>query len=140
MTKYQGLRKHLFIFGIAVKTLIEQGTVVAAGSDWPVTTNNPIEGIEIALTRQQLGDKDGLILNAKEKISLDEVITAYTIAGAYSNFTEEYSGSIEVGKLADFIVLDKNLFEIQPHEIHTAKVLWTVLEGKEVYRDEDWKY
>ena len=117
------------------KSLIDCGTVVAAGSGWPVISNNALEGIEIPVTRLKLGVIDWSVLNGKERISLEKVIEAYTISGAYANFAYEFCGSIEVGKLADFVVLDKNLFEIPPHEIQTSKVLWTVLEGKEVFRD-----
>jgi predicted amidohydrolase YtcJ len=63
------------------------------------------------------------------------MLAGYTINGAYVNFEESETGSIEVGKAADLIVLDRNLFEIPLHEIRQAKVLLTLLEGKEVYRD-----
>jgi predicted amidohydrolase YtcJ len=62
----------------------------------------------------------------------------YTIRGAYLNYEEEYSGSIEVGKWADFVVLDRGLFKIPPHKIYKTKVLCTFLEGKEIYRASDW--
>ena len=66
------------------------------------------------------------------------MIAAYTIAGAYLSFEEASRGSLEPGKWADLIVLDKDLFELPPHEIHTAKVLWTLLEGETVWRDPEW--
>jgi len=62
------------------------------------------------------------------------MIASYTINGAYVNFEETETGSIEVGKAADLIVLDRNLFEIPAHEIHLTKVLLTLLDGQEVYR------
>ena len=61
------------------------------------------------------------------------MIAGYTINGAYVNFQEHETGSIEVGKSADLVVLDRNLFEIPRHEIHNVKVLLTMLEGREVY-------
>jgi predicted amidohydrolase YtcJ len=63
------------------------------------------------------------------------MLAGYTINDAYVNFEESETGSIEVGKAADLIVLDRNLFEIPLHEIRQAKELLTLLEGKEVYRD-----
>jgi len=69
----------------------------------------------------------------EERISLPDAIAGYTIRGAYLDFTEKETGSIEVGKAADLIVLDRNLFEISPTQIHEAKVLATYLEGREVY-------
>ena len=72
-------------------------------------------------------------------MDLPRIIAAYTIAGAYVSFEEQDSGSLEAGKLADFVMLDHNLFEVAPNQIHAAKVLWTVFEGKEVYRSGEWK-
>ena len=74
----------------------------------------------------------------EELVDLETAIAAYTIDVAYLNFQEEQLGSIEVGKLADLIVLDRNLFEIPRHEIHEAKVLLTLLEGDQVYHDASW--
>jgi predicted amidohydrolase YtcJ len=62
------------------------------------------------------------------------MLAAYTIAGAYAAFQERETGSIEVGKAADLIVLDHNLFEVPPEKIHETKVVLTLLEGREVYR------
>jgi predicted amidohydrolase YtcJ len=72
-------------------------------------------------------------LAAQERIALPDAIAGYTIRGAYLDFTEKETGSIEVGKAADLIVLDRNLFEIPASKIHEAKVLMTFLEGREVY-------
>jgi predicted amidohydrolase YtcJ len=68
-------------------------------------------------------------------MSLDEMITSFTINGAYANFLEQDTGSLEVGKAADLVVLDRNLFEIPASEISSVKILLTLFEGKEVYRD-----
>ena len=70
-----------------------------------------------------------------ERIGLADAIEAYTINSAYVNFIDDETGSIEMGKLADLIVLDKNLFEISPDEISEAQVLLTLLEGNLVYGD-----
>ena len=62
------------------------------------------------------------------------ILAAYTNGGAFVSFEDKDSGSLEIGKLADLIVLDRNLLEIPVEEIHKARVLWTLLEGREVYR------
>jgi hypothetical protein len=64
------------------------------------------------------------------------MITSFTINGAYAAFMENQIGSLEVGKKADFIVIDQNILQIDPSQIHTTSVLLTVFEGNEVYRSE----
>ena len=129
-----------FRYLFSIRSILDNGAIVAAGSDWPVTTLNPIEAIEVAVTRGLKGTKNGPFENPQQRINLENIIAAYTINGAYVNYEEQNSGSIEEGKWADFIVLDKNLFEIPAYKIHKTKVLWTVMEGQEVYRAEDWNY
>jgi predicted amidohydrolase YtcJ len=118
-----------------IHSLAAAGAVIACGSDWPVTSMNPLDAIQVAITRRGLDKGPGEAWIAEEKVDLATMLAGYTINGAYVNFEEAETGSIEVGKAADLIVLDRNLFEIVPHEIHNAKVLLTLLEGKEVYRD-----
>lgn len=118
-----------------IRSLASTGAVVACGSDWTVTSMNPLDAIQVAITRRGLDEGPGSPWIAEEKADLAEMLAGYTINGAYVNFEEKQTGSIEVGKAADLIVLDRNLFEIAPHEIHRAKVLLTLLEGREVYRD-----
>ena len=110
------------------------GGVTAFGSDWSVSSMNPLDGIEVAVTHREPPKGPGPAWLPKEQITLPDAIAGYTIRGAYLDFTEKETGSIEVGKAADLIVVDRNLFEIPPSQIHDAKVLWTLLEGKEVYR------
>jgi predicted amidohydrolase YtcJ len=95
---------------------------------------NPLDGIEVAVTHREPSKGPGPAWLPEERIDLPDAIAGYTIRGAYLDFTEKETGSIEVGKAADLIVLDRNLFEIPPSQIHEAKVLWTLLEGKEVFR------
>lgn len=118
-----------------IRSLANTGAVIACGSDWSVTSMNPLDAIQVAITRRGLDKGPGEAWIAEEKIDLSTMLAGYTINGAYVNFEEAETGSIEVGKAADMIVLDRNLFEIAPHEIHNAKVLLTLLEGKEIYRD-----
>jgi len=119
-----------------IASVIGAGGVTAFGSDWSVSSMNPLDGIEVAVTHREPSKGPGPAWLPEERISLPEAIAGYTIRGAYLDFTEKETGSIEVGKAADLVVLDKNLFEIPPSEIHRAKVLWTLLEGNEVYRAE----
>jgi hypothetical protein len=127
-----GPERSRWIYPIA--SVIAAGGITAFGSDWSVSSMNPLEGIEVAVTHREPSKGPGPAWLPQEQIALPEAIAGYTISGAYLDFTERETGSIEVGKAADLIVLDKNLFEIPASQIHEAKVLWTLLEGKEVYR------
>ncbi|MCS5595591.1 MAG: amidohydrolase family protein [Porticoccaceae bacterium] len=118
-----------------MKSLLDSGAVVAFGSDWFVTSGNPLLGIETATTR-----KDPLTNNSDsfldvERIDLADAIEAYTANSAFVNFMEKETESSEVGKLADLIVLDKNLFHLEPQEISEAEVLLTLLGGEPVFGD-----
>ena len=98
---------------------------------------NPLEAMQIAVTRRGLTDEPGPAWIPEETVDLATMIAGYTINGAYVNFQEHQTGSIEIGKLADLVVLDRNLFEITPQEIHRARVVLTVLEDRVVYHAAD---
>ncbi len=117
-----------------IASVLAAGGVTAFGSDWSVSSMNPLDGIEVAVTHREPPKGPGPAWLPQEQIALPEAIAGYTIGGAYLDFREKETGSIEVGKAADLIVLDRNLFEIPPSQIHDVKVLSTLLEGKEVYR------
>ena len=117
-----------------IASVFASGAAVAFGSDWSVSSMNPLDGIEVAVTRRQPSEGPGPAWLPEERVALPDAIAAYTIRGAYLAFSEKETGSIETGKSADLIVLDRNLFEIPPSRIHETKVLWTLLEGKEVWR------
>ncbi|HWZ85239.1 MAG TPA: amidohydrolase [Thermoanaerobaculia bacterium] len=119
-----------------IASLVAAGAVTAFGSDWSVSSMNPLDGIEVAVTHREPPKGPGPAWLPEERIGLADAIAGYTIRGAYLDFTEKETGSIEAGKAADLIVLDRNLFEIPPSQIHETRVLWTLLEGKEVYRAE----
>ena len=87
------------------------------------------------MTRRGLADGPGAAWIPEEVVDLPTILAAYTINGAYANFQEAEAGSLEPGKAADLVVLDRNLFEVPRHEIHRVKVLLTLAAGKEVYRD-----
>ncbi len=119
-----------------MRSVANTGAVLAGGSDWPVSSMNPLEAIQTAVTRRGVTEGPGRAWIPEETIDLPVILAAYTINGAYVNFEETETGSIEVGKAADLVVLDRNLFDVLPHEIHRGKVLLTLVEGMEVYRDE----
>lgn len=118
-----------------IRSVAQTGAVIACGSDWSVSSMNPLDAIQVAVTRRGPKEPPGPAWLPEEVVDLPLMLAGYTINGAYVNFEEAETGSIEVGKAADLIVLDRNLFEIPAHEIHLAKVQLTLLEGQEVYRD-----
>ncbi|MEW6129066.1 MAG: amidohydrolase [Acidobacteriota bacterium] len=119
-----------------IGSAMRSGAVVAMGSDWSVTSMNPLDAMQVAVTRRGLTAGEGDAWHAEELIDLPATLAGYTINGAYVNFEEKETGSIAVGKNADLIVLDKNLFAIPKTEIHQVKVIRTFLGGKEIYRQE----
>lgn len=124
-----------------MRSVLVTGATTAMGSDWSVSSVNPLDGIEVAVTRQSpegptASDKPFI---PQERIELKDALAAYTIGSAYVTFRDRETGSIEPGKLADIIVLDQDLFTIPPTQISEVKVLLTLLGGKEVYRDPLWR-
>ncbi len=112
----------------------EGGGRINGASDWWVTDINPMLAIETAITRQDPWTNKGEDLDAaRQSLDLATMIEAYTINGAYTMSLEDEQGSIEVGKRADLVVLDRNLFEIPAHEISEANVTMTVFDGRTVY-------
>lgn len=116
------------------KSLKEQGVHISVGSDWPVSASpNPFYELETMTTRRAPGGNSKSLPDKNERISLDDAIEVFTLGGAYAQNREHLVGSIEAGKLADFIVLDQNLFEISPEKIHKTQVLKTVVGGKTIF-------
>lgn len=116
------------------KSFLEAGVKLCFGTDWYVAPLNPILGLYAAVTRRTLDDKnpDGWI--PEQKISIEDAIKCYTINSAYAAFEENIKGSIEVGKLADMIVLSDDLLSIDPVKIKDVQVLMTIFDGKIIYR------
>jgi predicted amidohydrolase YtcJ len=112
-----------------MKSLVDSGITIAAGSDCPVEDPSPILGLHALVTR------NGFV--PEECISMEEALKAYTINGAYAAFEEKVKGSIEVGKLADFVILDKNPLDVNNDEIKQIHVLETLIRGKTVYKKGD---
>jgi predicted amidohydrolase YtcJ len=109
------------------------GGRLVAGSDWNVSSANPLAAIEVAMRRQSPLTETGPVLNESERVSLPTMIDAYTINAAWLMHHEDKTGSIEVGKQADLVVLDRQLFEISATEISDTRVLLTLLDGEAVY-------
>lgn len=106
---------------IPIKSLSNAGARITLSSDWDVSTLNPFVGLQNAVTR------------TPQEISLEEAIKAYTINAAYVMRQEDKVGSLEVGKEADFIVLDQNIFDINPSQINKTQVLKTYLRGELIH-------
>lgn len=115
------------------ESLRRAGAVLAFGSDWTVAPLNPVLGIYAAVTRRTLDGKNPGGWVPAEKVSVEEAVRAYTVNGAWAEFAEAAKGSIEAGKLADLVVLDRDIFTVPPEEIGRAKVRMTVLDGRIIY-------
>ena len=122
-----------------VHSLEDIGVRLAYGSDFPATGlgiegMRPLLNMEIGHTRQMPGEPDAPVQPlASERLSLESLIRGYTINGAYMLHMEDEIGSIEVGKKADLVVLDRNIFEVDPYTIHETKVLMTLMNGNVVF-------
>ncbi|MFQ6006626.1 MAG: amidohydrolase [Woeseia sp.] len=116
-----------------IRSVQNAGGMIAFGSDWAVSTANPFPQIETAVTRLGAFGETDQPFYPEERIDLPSAIAAFTINAAYVNNIDDVTGSVEVGKLADLIVLDQNLFEVEQADISDTRVLLTLMEGKPVY-------
>ena len=117
----------------AFRSLLDAGTTLAFGSDWFVAPIDPMAGIYAATTRRTLGGKhpDGWI--PEQKINVQQAVHAYTVGSAYAESQEKEKGSLEAGKLGDFVVLSDDIFHLDPVKIEDVKVEMTVSGGEIVY-------
>jgi len=115
------------------ESLRRTGAVLVFGSDWTVAPLSPILGIYAAVTRRTLDGKNPGGWVPDEKVSVEEAIRAYTVNGAWAEFAEGTKGTIEAGKLADLIVLDRDILAVPPEEIVRARVRMTVFAGRIIY-------
>ncbi|MDQ2843710.1 MAG: amidohydrolase [Acidobacteriota bacterium] len=113
----------------AFRSLLDSGATLAFGSDWDVAPMSPIMGIYAAVTRRTLDGKHPYGWVPEQKITVAEAVHAYTMGSAYASFDEKIKGSIEPGKLADFVVLSDDIFAIDPAKIIDTKVYMTVFDG-----------
>jgi predicted amidohydrolase YtcJ len=117
----------------AFRSLLDSGARLSFGSDWFVAPPTPLEGIYAAVTRRTLDDANPNGWVPEQKITVEEAVRAYTQAAAYASFDESLKGSLAAGKLADFVVLDRNIFEIPPEEIRNVRVKMTFVGGRSVF-------
>lgn len=129
-----------------MRSLLDAGVTLAYSSDYPASPYpNPFHAIETSVTRNMPAgwlielpdikdmDDPAYLLNADERVSVADAIRGFTASAAYSTHTDDITGSLEVGKSADMIVIDQNLLEIHPLDISETTVLATYLEGRQVY-------
>lgn len=117
----------------AFKSLLDKQAVLAFGSDWFVAPPNPLEGIYAAVTRRTLDDKNPEGWVPEQKITVEQALKAYTYLSAYASFDDDQKGILKKGYLADFVILDQDLFTIKPENIRNVKVWKTFIGGKAVF-------
>lgn len=108
----------------ALRSILKEGINVIGGSDSPIEPVSPLSGIFAAVTQDEF---------PQERLTVYQALRLYTLAGAYASFEEDVKGSIEIGKMADLVVLSENPLEVSPNQIENIKTLMTVVDGKIVY-------
>ncbi len=117
----------------AWRAFLDQGTVIAGGSDFPVESDNPFFGLHAAVTRTDHAGQPAGGWHPEQAMTLLEAFRAFTLSAAYAEHQEQSLGSLEPGKWADFIVIDRDLFKIPPADIWKIRVEQTWLAGERVY-------
>lgn len=117
----------------AFRSLRDAGARLAFGSDWFVAPPTPLEGIYAAVTRRTLDDKHPEGWVPEQKITVEDALRAYTTGGAYASFQEHETGSLKAGKLADIVIIDRDLTRIPPETIRDAKIEYTIVGGGVVF-------
>jgi hypothetical protein len=128
--------KYAYMF----RSLQASGAVMSFGSDWPGTNAsyypiNPLMGIYAAVTRQTLKGEPAAGWFPAERVTMEEAVRWFTLNNAWSTYEEDSKGSIKVGKLADLVVLDRDIFSRPPRELLDTRVLYTILGGRIVYEN-----
>lgn len=109
------------------------GGTLVGGSDWSVSSMNPLDAIEVAVTRQDPDGRVSGVLNAGEAVSLETMLAAYTRNAAYLMHQEDHTGTVAAGRQADLVVLDADLFEVAPSAINEVRVVRTYFGGRQVH-------
>lgn len=117
----------------AWRRFLERGIPLANGSDFPVEEANPMLGLYAAVTRQDAKGEPAGGWTPEQRMSREEALKSWTLDGAYAAFEEAKKGSLEAGKLADFLILDRDVMRVEAREIPRARVRMTVLGGKVVH-------
>ena len=111
----------------AFRSLLDTGAVLAFGSDWTVAPLNPMTGLKAAVTRRTLDGKHPNGWVPEQKITLEEAIRAYTVGSAYAEFQETVKGTLTPGKLADVVILDRDIFQLNPASLDQVTVTMTIV-------------
>ena len=114
-------------------SLLRHGATLAFGSDWSVSTPDPLLEIETAVRRISPEDRQERPFYPEENVSVADAIAAFTAGSAYVNHLDKETGSIEVGKAADLVALDRNIFDPEAGPIGDARVDFTIINGETVY-------
>jgi predicted amidohydrolase YtcJ len=114
----------------AFRSLLDSGATLVFGSDWFVAPISPILGIHAAVTRQTIDGKNPRGWVPEQKVTVEEAVRAYTSSGAYAEFGEKNKGTLEIGKLADVVVLSQDIFRISSDEIQKTGVVYTIVGGR----------
>ncbi|NIR50332.1 amidohydrolase, partial [candidate division KSB1 bacterium] len=117
--------KHSYL----VRSFVKHDSQIAFGTDWTVASLNPMEGLYAAVTRESLEGSPAGGWFPDEKIALEQAIEFYTLGSAYAEFADHEKGRLVPGSLADFVVLDRDIFSISPKELPETRVLMTVVGG-----------
>jgi predicted amidohydrolase YtcJ len=118
----------------AWRALLDAGAVIASGSDFPVEDANPLLGFYAAITRQDATGKPAGGWTARQRMTREEALASFTRQAAFASHAETLTGSIEAGKLADLVVLSRDIMRVSPQEILTAMVQTTIVGGEIVYQ------
>jgi predicted amidohydrolase YtcJ len=127
--KYLGPERSRYLY--PARSLRDAGAKIAGGSDWGVSSFDAFAAMEHAITRSEGRGRPALL--PEQSLLLQDMVDAYTINAAYALKQDATTGSIEVGKRGDFIVLDRDIFSIDPYQLHETRVRSTYLDGREVY-------
>ena len=114
------------------RSLLDNGVVIANGTDAPVEDVDPIKSFYASVTRKRVDN--GLEFFPEQRMTREEAIRSYTLGNAYASFEEKQKGSLRVGKFGDIVILSKNLITCTDEEINNAEVLYTIVDGKIMYR------
>jgi predicted amidohydrolase YtcJ len=127
--KYIGPERSRYLY--PARSLRDAGAKIAGGSDWGVSSFDAFTAMEHAITRSERRGQPPLL--PEQSLTLQDMVDAYTINAAFASKQEGTTGSIEAGKRGDFIVLDRDIFSIDPFDLHNTQVMATYLDGREVY-------
>jgi predicted amidohydrolase YtcJ len=116
-----------------LKSLLSSAGHIAIGSDCPVVDNNPFLEIFRAITRVHNDDEPSGGWNPSEKLTLSEILRGYTLDSAWGARRENELGSLEVGKFADIVIMDRDIFSVSHQDIKETKVAMTIFDGEVVY-------